>query len=234
MKSSTWLILSGGRERIFSRIVCSGALSWLLIFLFPSCSMHSEFVRLLLGEKCLQHSCDYSLFFIPCLDHSRLVVRNGWPQENRASMESPISIFIVFSPAARVKLMIRRKLVDLLLGWILEHVGEQTIRPPPLEPKISPPDLSRAEVVDYIPDLEAWAQYHECEASSSIHSPWQRNVSFWCGMYMASMKCFWKSFSRVSSTYSTRRATRDASTRFSRSRRAILAPSPAALPIAKI
>ena len=166
MKSSTWLILSGGRERIFSRIVCSGALSWLLIFLFPSCSMHSEFVRLLLGEKCLQHSCDYSLFFIPCLDHSRLVVRNGWPQENRASMESPISIFIVFSPAARVKLMIRRELVDLL------------------------PDLSRAEVVDYIPDLEAWAQYHECEASSSIHSPWQRNVSFWCGMYMASMKCF--------------------------------------------
>ena len=35
-------------------------------------------------------------------------------------------------------------------------MGEQTIRP--LTPKISPPDLSHAEVVDYIPDLDAYVQ----------------------------------------------------------------------------
>ncbi len=40
----------------------------------------------------------------------------------------------------------------------VEHIGERTIRPPPLEPKISPPDLSRAEVVDYIPDVDAYVQ----------------------------------------------------------------------------
>jgi hypothetical protein len=34
---------------------------------------------------------------------------------------------------------------------ILEHIGEQTIRPPPLTAKTSPPGLSQAEAVDYIP-----------------------------------------------------------------------------------
>ena len=41
---------------------------------------------------------------------------------------------------------------------ILEHIGEQTIWPPPLEPKISPRDLSRAEAVEYIPDVDAYVQ----------------------------------------------------------------------------
>ena len=41
---------------------------------------------------------------------------------------------------------------------ILEPIGEQTIRPPPLRPKTSPPGLSRAEVVDYIPDVDAYVQ----------------------------------------------------------------------------
>jgi hypothetical protein len=41
---------------------------------------------------------------------------------------------------------------------ILEHIGEQTIRPPPLTAKTSPPALSQAEAVDYIPDLDAYVQ----------------------------------------------------------------------------
>jgi len=41
---------------------------------------------------------------------------------------------------------------------ILEHIGEQTIRPPPLTAKTSPPGLSRAEAVDYIPDVDAYVQ----------------------------------------------------------------------------
>ncbi len=41
---------------------------------------------------------------------------------------------------------------------ILEHIGEQTIRPPPLAAKISPPNLSRAEAVDYMPDVDAYVQ----------------------------------------------------------------------------
>lgn len=41
---------------------------------------------------------------------------------------------------------------------ILEHIGEPTIRPPPLAPNIPPPDLSRAEAVDYIPDVEVYVQ----------------------------------------------------------------------------
>jgi len=44
------------------------------------------------------------------------------------------------------------------ISRILEHVGEQTIRPPPLTAKTSPPTLSRAEAVDYIPDLDAYVQ----------------------------------------------------------------------------
>ena len=41
---------------------------------------------------------------------------------------------------------------------ILEHTGEQTIRPPPLTAKTSPPGVSRAEAVDYIPDVDAYVQ----------------------------------------------------------------------------
>jgi hypothetical protein len=41
---------------------------------------------------------------------------------------------------------------------ILEHMGEQTIRPPPLTAKTSPPGLSRVEAVDYIPDVDAYVQ----------------------------------------------------------------------------
>jgi len=41
---------------------------------------------------------------------------------------------------------------------ILEHIGEQTIRLPPLTAKTSPPRLSQAEAVDYIPDVDAYVQ----------------------------------------------------------------------------
>ena len=41
---------------------------------------------------------------------------------------------------------------------ILEHIGGQTIRPPPLTAKTSPPNLSRAEAVDDIPDVDAYVQ----------------------------------------------------------------------------
>jgi len=41
---------------------------------------------------------------------------------------------------------------------ILEHIGEQTIRPPPLALKISPPGLSRLQAVDYIPDVDLYVQ----------------------------------------------------------------------------
>ena len=41
---------------------------------------------------------------------------------------------------------------------ILEHIGEQTIRPPPLTAKTSPPGLSRPQAVDYIPDVDAYVQ----------------------------------------------------------------------------
>jgi len=41
---------------------------------------------------------------------------------------------------------------------ILEHIGEQTIRPPPLRAKTSPPGLSRPEAVDTIPDVDAYVQ----------------------------------------------------------------------------
>jgi hypothetical protein len=41
---------------------------------------------------------------------------------------------------------------------ILEHIGEQTIRPPPLEPKIPTHDLSQVEPVDDIPDLDVYVQ----------------------------------------------------------------------------
>ena len=41
---------------------------------------------------------------------------------------------------------------------ILEHIGEQTIRPPPLTTKTSPAGLSRPEAVDYIPDVDAYVQ----------------------------------------------------------------------------
>jgi len=41
---------------------------------------------------------------------------------------------------------------------ILEHIGEQTLRPPPLTAQTSPPGLSRAEAVDFIPDLDAYVQ----------------------------------------------------------------------------
>ena len=44
------------------------------------------------------------------------------------------------------------------ISRILEHIGEQTIRPPPLMAKTSPPGLSRAEAVDYIPDVDAYVQ----------------------------------------------------------------------------
>jgi hypothetical protein len=44
------------------------------------------------------------------------------------------------------------------VGRILEHIGEQTIRPPPLTAKTSRPWLSRAEPVDTIPDLDAYVQ----------------------------------------------------------------------------
>ena len=37
-------------------------------------------------------------------------------------------------------------------------MGEQTIRPPPLVPNLSPPDLSRVEAVEYIPDVDAYVQ----------------------------------------------------------------------------
>jgi len=45
---------------------------------------------------------------------------------------------------------------------ILEHIGEQTIRPPPLEPKISTHDLSQVEPVDDIPDLDVYVQDPIC------------------------------------------------------------------------
>jgi hypothetical protein len=38
---------------------------------------------------------------------------------------------------------------------ILEPIGEQTIRPPPLKAKTSPPAPSPAEAVDNIPDVDA-------------------------------------------------------------------------------
>jgi hypothetical protein len=41
---------------------------------------------------------------------------------------------------------------------ILEHIGEQTIRPPPLAAKTSPPGRSRTEAVDYIPDVDLYVQ----------------------------------------------------------------------------
>jgi hypothetical protein len=41
---------------------------------------------------------------------------------------------------------------------ILEHIGERTIRPPPLTANTSPPGLSRTEAVDYIPDVDAYVQ----------------------------------------------------------------------------
>jgi len=41
---------------------------------------------------------------------------------------------------------------------ILEHIGEQTIRPPPLTAKTSPAGLSWPEAVDYIPDVDAYVQ----------------------------------------------------------------------------
>ena len=41
---------------------------------------------------------------------------------------------------------------------ILEQIGEQTLRPPPLTVITSPSWLSRAEVVDYIPDVDAYVQ----------------------------------------------------------------------------
>ena len=41
---------------------------------------------------------------------------------------------------------------------ILEHIGEQTIRPPPLTAKTSPPGLSRTEAFDYIPDVDLYVQ----------------------------------------------------------------------------
>ena len=41
---------------------------------------------------------------------------------------------------------------------ILEHIGEPTLRPPPLAPNIPPPELSRAEAVDYIPDMDLYVQ----------------------------------------------------------------------------
>jgi len=41
---------------------------------------------------------------------------------------------------------------------ILEHIGEQTIRPPPLTTKTSPAGLSQAEAVDYIPDVDLYVQ----------------------------------------------------------------------------
>jgi hypothetical protein len=44
------------------------------------------------------------------------------------------------------------------ISRILEHIGEQTIRPPPLTAKTSPPGLSRPEAVDYIPDVDAYVQ----------------------------------------------------------------------------
>ena len=45
---------------------------------------------------------------------------------------------------------------------ILEHIGERTIRPPPLTGNISPPDLSHAEAVEYILDVDAYAQDPIC------------------------------------------------------------------------
>ncbi len=41
---------------------------------------------------------------------------------------------------------------------ILEHIGERTLRPPPLTAKTSPPGLSRVEAVDTIPDVDAYVQ----------------------------------------------------------------------------
>lgn len=41
---------------------------------------------------------------------------------------------------------------------ILEHIGERTIRPPPLTQNTSPSALSRAEAVDYIPDVDLYVQ----------------------------------------------------------------------------
>ena len=45
---------------------------------------------------------------------------------------------------------------------ILEHTGEQTIRLPPLTAKKSPPTLSQAQAVDYIPDVELYVQDPIC------------------------------------------------------------------------
>ena len=45
-----------------------------------------------------------------------------------------------------------------ITGRILEHIGEQTIRPPPLMPKNSPPALCQAEAVDYVPDVDLYIQ----------------------------------------------------------------------------
>jgi len=49
------------------------------------------------------------------------------------------------------------------ISRILEHIGEQTIRPPPLTANTSLPGFSRVEAAhyipdDYIPDVEAYIQ----------------------------------------------------------------------------
>ena len=45
---------------------------------------------------------------------------------------------------------------------IVEHIGERTMRPPPLTAKTSPPSLSRAEVVDCVPGVDACVQDPIC------------------------------------------------------------------------
>ncbi len=41
---------------------------------------------------------------------------------------------------------------------ILEHIGEQTIRPPPLDPHLPPPRLPHVEVVDEMPSVDVYVQ----------------------------------------------------------------------------
>ena len=44
------------------------------------------------------------------------------------------------------------------ISRILEHTGARTIRPPPLTASTSLPGLSRADSVDYLPDVDAYVQ----------------------------------------------------------------------------
>ena len=56
---------------------------------------------------------------------------------------------------------LRKEVVRAIYAFLdcgIPENGEQTIRPPPLTAQISPPALSQAEAVDYIPDVDLYVQ----------------------------------------------------------------------------